>query len=106
MDETEPIRRTHHEERVQKYIDSTLAGLLNAISDVNGHPSITLRRRSGNVAFHINPSNGALETSDTGSLLTYSWPGKDSFEAWRFSEMRRTLMPVFAKNPNKGSPQP
>ncbi|PLB33391.1 putative meiosis-specific topoisomerase Spo11 [Aspergillus candidus] len=91
MDQTEPIPETHHQERVRKYIDDTLAGLLNAMSDANGNSSIALRRRSGNVVFYINPDSGALETTDTGSLLTYSWPGKDCFEAWRFTITLRLL---------------
>ena len=91
MDQTEPIPKTHHQGRVQKYIDDTLAGLLDAMSNANGNPSITLRRRSGNLAFHINPNSGALETTSAGSLVTYSWPGKDCFEAWRFSEMISTM---------------
>ncbi|PLN75137.1 DNA topoisomerase IV, alpha subunit [Aspergillus taichungensis] len=94
MDQTEPISKTHHQERVQQYIDDTLAGLLNAMTDANGSPSITLRRRSGNVAFHINLNSGALETTDTGSLLTYSWPGKDCFEAWRFTITLRLLTAI------------
>ncbi|KAJ5709013.1 Winged helix-turn-helix transcription repressor DNA-binding [Penicillium malachiteum] len=73
---------------VRAYIDNTLTGLLHELSlpPSEGHPSITLRRRSNTATYAINHRNGALEALHSEILdRTYSWPGKSAYEAWRFS---------------------
>lgn len=80
--------------QVQDYIDTTLAALLDELSSPNGRPTITLKRRSRKSLVFINPSNKALETNETGTHISYTWPGKDAHEAWRFSMAYRFLSTV------------
>jgi hypothetical protein len=73
---------------VREYINNTLATLVRELSlcPADAHPSITLRHRANSTAFIINPINGALEASPGLEIYkTYSWPGKTSVEAWKFS---------------------
>jgi meiotic recombination protein SPO11 len=72
-------------DRVQDYIDASAVAAFEEMSSPDGHPSITLKRRSKQSSLFINPANGALETSGQETSATYSWPGKDAHEAWRFS---------------------
>lgn len=72
-------------EQVQSYIDNALAALLDELSSPDGHPTITLKRRSRKSAYYINLSNGALKANETDTYVSYSWPGRDAHEAWRFS---------------------
>lgn len=82
----------HHvqasQSQIQDYIDSTLAAILDDLSSPDGRPAIMLKRRSKKARFFINPSNGALETDHVETHITYTWPGKDAHEAWRFSTSR------------------
>lgn len=84
----------HHAEtpkdQVQNYIDATLAALLDELSSPDGCPTITLKRRSQKSRFFINPSNKALEASENEMHISYTWPGKDAHEAWRFSTAHRS----------------
>lgn len=79
----------HHvqapQSQVQDYIDSTLAAILDELCSPDGYPAIMLKRRSTKSSLFINPSNGALESDQIETHITYSWPGKDAHEAWRFS---------------------
>lgn len=72
---------------VRDYIDNTLAELLQALAlpPEEGKPSVTLRLRSKETKYTINPQSGALEARQpVVSTRTYSWPGNSHFEAWRF----------------------
>lgn len=73
-------------DQVQRYIDNTLTVLLDELSSPDGHPTITLKRRSRTSGFYIHPDNGALKASETDKHVSYTWPGKDAHEAWRFSK--------------------
>ncbi|KAL2863489.1 putative meiosis-specific topoisomerase Spo11 [Aspergillus lucknowensis] len=66
------------------------------ISEDDGQPAITLKRRTNNATniFYIDPSTGALESEEAGTEVTYTWPGKDGYEAWRFSVVMRVLMAI------------
>lgn len=77
--------------QVQDYIDNTLAAALAELDSPDGNPAITLTRRYKKGAFFINHDNGALETSETETQISYTWPGKDRHEAWRFSMTLSTL---------------
>ncbi|XHF99114.1 hypothetical protein AWENTII_002623 [Aspergillus wentii] len=79
---------------VQNYIDDTLAAALDEMTSPEGHPSITLKRRSKQASFFINPDNGALETTETENQTTYTWPGQDAHEAWRFTIAFRILAAI------------
>ncbi|KAI9373749.1 meiotic recombination protein spo11 [Aspergillus egyptiacus] len=70
--------------RVRQYIDQTLAALLDQILS-EGKPAITIKRKAGGTAYLINSSNGALESHSATTDVTYSWEGKDGYEAWRFN---------------------
>lgn len=81
-------RVPHHgqsQSQVQGYINNTLAATLEELSSPQGRPAIVLKRRSKMTPFFINPNNGALETNETETRITYTWPGKNAHEAWRFS---------------------
>lgn len=71
--------------QIQDYIDNTLTAALAELDSPDGNPAITLKRRYKRGAFFINPDNGALETSETETQISYTWPGRDRHEAWRFS---------------------
>lgn len=73
-------------DRVQDYIETITIAALNELRSPNGNPSITLIRRPRKKLFFINPTNGALETNETETSISYTWPGKDAYEAWRFSK--------------------
>ena len=72
-------------EQALSYIDNTLAALLDELSSPDGHPTITLKRRSRKSGYYINLNNGALKANETDTYVSYTWPGKDAHEAWRFS---------------------
>lgn len=79
----------HHDQtsqsQVQDYIDNTLAAVLGQLSFPDGRPALTLKQRLKKAPFFINSSNGALETNETETQISYTWPGEDAHEAWRFS---------------------
>lgn len=89
LDNSEPMSFTkskqNHRDRVQNYIDATTISALEGLLSPNGQPSVTIKRRLTKKAFFINPSNGALEANETETSSTYTWPGKDAYEAWKFS---------------------
>lgn len=82
-----PISRDDQppQSQVQDYIDSTLTAVLAELDSPDGNPAITLKQRYKKGAFFINSDNGALETSDIETQVSYTWPGKDRHEAWKFS---------------------
>ncbi|KAE8144853.1 meiotic recombination protein spo11 [Aspergillus avenaceus] len=79
---------------IQKYIEETLATVLEELSTSDGRPSISLRRRSKKPTLLINPMNGALEGNGPESRLIYSWPGKSAYEAWKFTVIFRVLAAI------------
>jgi hypothetical protein len=74
---------------VRQYIEETLAALVEqvCIPDGEGKPKITIKRRHATAisSYRINMSTGALESDNAETEVTYIWPGKDAYEAWRFS---------------------
>ncbi|PYH78548.1 meiotic recombination protein spo11 [Aspergillus uvarum CBS 121591] len=82
----------HNRSRVKDYITNTLSNLLTELCSPDGHPSITIKPRSTKVSTQfINPQTGALETRASQVCTTYTWPGKDCYEAWRFTVAMRVL---------------
>lgn len=72
--------------KVRRYLNGTLAAILRELSSPDGRPSITFRRRYHNASFLINPITRALEAPETTSQITYTWPGTDAYEAWKYSQ--------------------
>lgn len=73
------------QDRIQNYIDTTTIAALQGLLSPDGQPSVTIKGRPKKNLFFINPSNGALEANEIGISATYTWPGKDAYEAWKFS---------------------
>ncbi|KAE8416354.1 meiotic recombination protein spo11 [Aspergillus pseudocaelatus] len=80
--------------QVKRYINETLASALDELSTPDGRPAITLKRSSRNVSLFINPTSRALESNGTDTYITYSWPGANTFEAWKFTVAFRVLAVV------------
>lgn len=72
-------------ERVQTFIDNALIEILDELRTPDGRPTLTLKRRSRGVPFSINPENLALETEEKEIQSCYTWPGRNAYEAWKFS---------------------
>lgn len=72
-------------ERVQTFINNALIEILDELRTPDGRPTLTLKRRFRGVSFSINPENLALETEEKEILSSYSWPGRNAYEAWKFS---------------------
>ncbi|KAL3484579.1 Spo11/DNA topoisomerase VI subunit A [Aspergillus germanicus] len=83
---------------VRQYIEETLAALVEqvCIPDGEGKPKITIKRRhtTATSSYRINMSTGALESDNAETKVTYIWPGKDAYEAWRFSITLRVLTAI------------
>ncbi|KAL2825898.1 Spo11/DNA topoisomerase VI subunit A [Aspergillus cavernicola] len=81
--------------QVQQYIEETLKSVASQILS-EGQPAITLKRRvkRSNCTFIVNPSNGSLESTEAEKNITYTWPGKDGYEAWRFDVALRILSAI------------
>ncbi|RAL06981.1 putative meiosis-specific topoisomerase Spo11 [Aspergillus homomorphus CBS 101889] len=78
--------------RVKEHIASALSTILTELSSPDGHPSLTIKLRSNKVsARFISPRTGALETQVSDTYTTYTWPGKDYYEAWKFTVAMRVL---------------
>lgn len=75
------------EENVHEFINNALASMLGELAKPDGRPSITLKQRSKRGCYSVNPSSGALEAAGQDVHTTYSWPGKNVHEAWKFSMM-------------------
>ncbi|KAL2810213.1 meiotic recombination protein spo11 [Aspergillus granulosus] len=92
------VRSKHSRTAVRQYIEETLARLIDqvCIAEDEGQPKITIKRRPVDTAriFRISPSTGALESDDAGTEITYTWPGKDAYEAWRFTIALRVLAAI------------
>lgn len=71
--------------RVRDYIDTVAGAAFQELSSPNGCPSVTLKRRPKRTSLFINPATGTLDDSGQEASKTYSWPGKDAYEAWKFS---------------------
>ena len=61
-----------------------------------GTPTIALKKRLKGTRFFVNHASGALEARemDEDAYRIYSFPGKDSYEAWRFSMLRSDVLLV------------
>ncbi|KAL4793353.1 Spo11/DNA topoisomerase VI subunit A [Aspergillus venezuelensis] len=81
--------------RVQKYLDDTLETALTQLS-LAEDITITLKRRTVNATttYRLDPSTGALQSGQSETTITYSFPGKDAYEAWRFTIALRILSAV------------
>ncbi|KAB8219730.1 meiotic recombination protein spo11 [Aspergillus novoparasiticus] len=77
--------------QVKRYINETLSSALDELSTPDGRPAITLKRNSRNASLFINPTSRALESNGTDTYITYSWPGANTFEAWKFTVVFRVL---------------
>ncbi|PYH96164.1 meiotic recombination protein spo11 [Aspergillus ellipticus CBS 707.79] len=87
--------RTTSQTQVQRYIHETLSAALDELSSTDGRPSITLKQRSKkSTSLFINPQTKALETVETESRITYTWPGADVTEAWKFTVAFRVLAAI------------
>lgn len=73
------------EDRVRNFINQLLESTIDELMKPDGRPFIQLKRRSNRGDFFINPENAALESRGEDSPITYSWPGDNAYEAWRFS---------------------
>ncbi|PYI12205.1 meiotic recombination protein spo11 [Aspergillus sclerotiicarbonarius CBS 121057] len=80
---------------VQRYIQKTLSAVVDELSSPDGRPSITLKQRFRKPAsLFLNPQTMALETRETQTHTTYTWPGSDANEAWRFAVAFRVLAAI------------
>jgi meiotic recombination protein SPO11 len=70
---------------VQRFIDETLAVALDELRTPDGRPAITIKRRSRQASLFIDFTTGALESDGTETRITYTWPGTNVQEAWKFS---------------------
>ncbi|PIG81239.1 meiotic recombination protein spo11 [Aspergillus arachidicola] len=80
--------------QVKRYINETLSSTLDELSTPDGRPAITLKRNSRNASLFINPTSRALESNGTDTYITYSWPGANTFEAWKFTVVFQVLAVV------------
>ncbi|KAL4903503.1 hypothetical protein BDW74DRAFT_179919 [Aspergillus multicolor] len=85
--------------RVQNYIEDTLSTVINqlTIDDGEGDIRLTLKRRATNLAtttFRIDATTGALQAVRAETTITYSFPGKDGYEAWRFAVALRIISAI------------
>ncbi|KAL4996301.1 Spo11/DNA topoisomerase VI subunit A [Aspergillus recurvatus] len=88
--------------RVQKYLEDTLSAVLTQLTLPNQDEgergaTVTLKRRATNpntTAFRIDASTGALQAVRAETTVTYSFPGKDGYEAWRFTVVLRILSAI------------
>ncbi|KAL4991612.1 Spo11/DNA topoisomerase VI subunit A [Aspergillus falconensis] len=88
--------------RVLNYLEGTLSTVLSQLTLPNtdegeGDATITLKRRTTNpntTAFHIDASTGALQAIRAETTVTYSFPGRDGYEAWRFTVALRILSAI------------
>ncbi|KMK59162.1 meiotic recombination protein spo11 [Aspergillus fumigatus Z5] len=78
-------------ERVQTFIDNILIEILDELRTPDGRPTLTLKRRSRGVPRSINPESLALESEEKEILSSYSWPGTNAYEAWKFTAIIRGL---------------
>ncbi|OJJ53966.1 hypothetical protein ASPSYDRAFT_94458 [Aspergillus sydowii CBS 593.65] len=86
--------------RINNYLEDTLETVLSqlTLSDDgdNQNATITLKRRAANAntLFRIDPSTGALGSIRAETTVAYSFPGKDGYEAWRFTIALRILSAI------------
>ncbi|KAL4915604.1 Spo11/DNA topoisomerase VI subunit A [Aspergillus aurantiobrunneus] len=90
----------HPESRAYRYIENTLESVLTQLTlsedKDDGDAKITLKRRATNATtvYRIDPSTGALGSVRAETTVTYSFPGKDGYEAWRFTVALRILSAI------------
>jgi meiotic recombination protein SPO11 len=81
------------ESTVVRFIEDLLASILDELMEDNASPSITFKKRpSRATSTQISPNGsgrdgGVLEVANESAekFITYSWPGKTPYEAWKFS---------------------
>jgi hypothetical protein len=80
-----PVGNSSPETEVRHFIETVLVSILDEISKTDGHPTVTIARRSANAMHFLNQETGALESRHREPVLcSYSWPGSTVQEAWRF----------------------
>lgn len=75
---------------VRQFFDRLQLSFLYEFDKDVAQPAITLKKRPSQfqIASHNDePEERLLSTGSNGSdrLITYSWPGKSPYEAWKFS---------------------
>ncbi|PWY79603.1 meiotic recombination protein spo11 [Aspergillus heteromorphus CBS 117.55] len=87
--------------QIQAYIHETLSTALDELSSPDGQPCITLKQRAKKTSsLFINPKTKALEAKTTEresrstTTTTYTWPGADVTEAWKFTVAFRVLAAI------------
>ncbi|THC92667.1 hypothetical protein EYZ11_007838 [Aspergillus tanneri] len=79
-------------DRVDVYITTTLSAAIEELSSPDGRPTIAMSRRPPRTSCYIDPATGALKANEADSRVTYyTWPGKDAYEAWKFTIIFRIL---------------
>ncbi|EEH42629.2 uncharacterized protein PADG_07449 [Paracoccidioides brasiliensis Pb18] len=87
---TDPVSGTP-EDKVRSFITNILDSIVNELARVDGCPSITLKRRSKDARFFLNPETGSLDCDTAEPSCTYFWPGKTVQEGWRFAILLRIM---------------
>ena len=76
-------------EKVLAFIESTLSRVVRDIQfRPSGRPSIALRRIT-DVKISVNPTTQEVKREIVDREVTYSFPGKNKDEAWRFGGLPR-----------------
>ncbi|KAL1970900.1 hypothetical protein VTN77DRAFT_2734 [Rasamsonia byssochlamydoides] len=85
-----------------EFIRSLITTILNDLMDPNARASITIKHRfQRDRVFRISPldeeGGGALGVTATGPEIytTYSWPGKTTYETWKFSTSLRVISLIY-----------
>lgn len=72
---------------VRQFFDQLQLSFLNEFDKDVAQPAITLKKRPSRfqIASHDEERLLSTETNGSDRLITYSWPGKSPYEAWKFS---------------------
>lgn len=78
------------DELILAFFENLQLSFLDEFDKEIAQPGITLKKRSSRLqilTFHEDPEEKVLSMGMDGSerLMTYSWPGKTPYEAWKFS---------------------
>ncbi|KUL84945.1 hypothetical protein ZTR_07863 [Talaromyces verruculosus] len=81
---------------VRQFFDRLQLSFLNEFDKDVAQPAITLKKRPSH--FQVTSHDGdpeerllSAETDGSDRLITYSWPGKSPYEAWKFTCVLRVL---------------
>jgi len=82
---------------VRQFFDRLQLSFLNEFDKEVAQPAITLKKRPSHfqIAGHDDDPEERLlsmETNGSDRLITYSWPGKSPYEAWKFSMWALTAL--------------